>query len=69
MNDKASTTDKVFVAIVCMIVIIVLLVAIRYTFKDGGFHKKTFEGHTYIFYGDKPIEHDIECKKCLDKFD
>ena len=31
--------------------------------------EKTFEWHTYIFYGDKPIEHDVECKKCLDKFD
>lgn len=66
MADKA---DKVFAAIICMVVIIMLLVAIRYTFKDREFYKKTFEGHTYIFYGDKPIEHDVECKKCLDKFD
>lgn len=69
MTDKADKTDKVFVAIVCTIVIVIVSLALIYTFQDVGFHKKTFEGHTYIFYGDKPIEHDVECKKCLDKFD
>ena len=66
MADKA---DKVFVTIICMIVIVIMIGALIYTFHNGGFHKRTFEGHTYIFYGDKPVEHDIECKKCLDKFD
>ena len=65
----ADKTDKVFAAIICAIVIVILSGAFIYAFQGGGFHKKTFEGHTYIFYGDKPIEHDIECKKCLDKFD
>ena len=69
MTDKADKTDKVFAAIMCTVVIIVLLLAVTYAFHDEGFHKKTFEGHTYIFYGDKPIEHDVKCKKCLDKFD
>lgn len=31
--------------------------------------EKTFKGHTYIFYEDKPIEHDVNCKKCLDRVD
>ena len=61
--------DKIFVAIVCTIVIVITIGALVYTLPNGCFHKRTFEGHTYIFYGDKPVEHDIECKKCLDKFD
>ena len=61
--------DKIFVIAICTIVAVLIGGAVIYAFHDGGFHKKTFEGHTYIFYGDKPIEHDIECKKCLDKFD
>lgn len=69
MRDKADTADKVFAAIVCMVVIVVLLLAVTYTFKDTDIHKETFDGHTYIFCGHKPIEHDVDCKKCLDKFD
>lgn len=69
MTDKADTIDKVFAAIICTVVIIAVLVAVRYTFKDMEIHKETFEGHTYIFCGHKPIEHDVDCKKCLDKFD
>lgn len=33
------------------------------------FNKREHNGHTYIFYGDRPVEHDVECKKCLDRFD
>lgn len=61
--------DKIFVLVICVIVAVLISGAITYTCVSSGFHKKTFEGHTYIFYGDKPIEHDVECKKCLDKLD
>jgi len=33
------------------------------------FNKREHNGHTYVFYGDRPVEHDVECKKCLDRFD
>ena len=61
--------DKIFVLAICVIVAVLVSGAITYACVSSGFHKKTFEGHTYIFYGDKPIEHDVECKKCLDKLD
>ena len=66
MADKA---DKIFATVICIIAITAMIVGIRYTFKDKEIHKETFEGHTYIFYGDKPVEHDVERKKCLDRFD
>ena len=61
--------EKIFVIVICTIVAVLISGAIIYTFQDGGFHKKTYEGHTYIFYGDKPVEHDVECKKCAGLFD
>ena len=61
--------DKIFVIVICTIVAVLIGGAVIYTFQDGGFYKKTYEGHTYIFYGDKPVEHDVDCKKCLDRFD
>ena len=61
--------DNIFVIVIFTIVAVLIVGAVIYTFQDGGFHKKSYEGHTYIFYGEKPIEHDIECKKCLDRFD
>ena len=60
--------EKVFVAIVSVVLIASVCLAI-YVCGFSEFNKRTYEGHTYIFYGDKPIEHDVECKKCLDRFD
>ena len=37
--------------------------------RTEDFNKREHNGHTYVFYGDRPVEHDVECKKCLDRFD
>ncbi len=47
------------------------MLGIAYVAYDGlrGFHTEVYNGHEYVFYGNKPFEHKIDCKKCLDKFD
>ena len=69
MTDK---DDKILTAAFIVAVILALgsvAFAMYRLLGTEEFNKRTYEGHTYIFYGDKPIEHDVECKKCLDRFD
>lgn len=64
MNMKQ---EKILLAVVLS----VLMLGIAYVAYDGlrGFHTEVYNGHEYVFYGNKPFEHKIDCKKCLDKFD
>lgn len=53
------------------VVVALLLALTAYIVYDGtrGFHTEYYDGHEFLFYGNKPFEHKLDCKKCLDKFD
>lgn len=60
-------TEKILLGVV---IAVLLSLTIYVVYNDArGFHTKVYDGHEYLFYGNKPFEHKLDCKKCLDKFD
>lgn len=65
-------TDKILIAAFIAWVVLALgslAFAMHRLLGTEEFYKREYDGHTYVFYGDRPVEHDVDCKKCLDRFD
>lgn len=68
-------TDREYKILTAAFIVAVILTlgsvifAMHRLLRTEEFNKRVLNGHTYVFYGDRPVEHDVECKKCLDRFD
>lgn len=67
-RKRTNEVERVLLIVVIVIEVILTTFILLDLLNKRSFSVKEYKGHQYLFYGNKPVEHYMDCPKCYDRF-